>query len=170
MRGLLARHHACVFFGCGSSLHPPIFKGATNVISEIGRRNNRLRLQITFTVSTVFVTFLMRSVYAAALAASRRGQISTPFAANPQCAEDSSIFCDPCQDLGVVVQSWLYLCPEFSFTVFLLSSPVTILVSLWGMTTDSHLQSLRWGHPSQASLRDNLKSFIKAGESPMVPK
>jgi hypothetical protein len=41
--------------------------------------------------------------------------------------------------------------------VFLLSSPVTILVSLWGMTTDSHLHSLRWGYPSQASLRDNLK-------------
>jgi hypothetical protein len=146
------------------------FKGATNVISEIGRKNSKVRLQITVTVSTVFVTFLVRSVYAAALAASRRGQISTAFAANPRCAESTTVFCDPCQDLGVVVQSWLYLCPAFSFTVFLLSSPVTILVSLWGMTTDSLLQNLRWGHASQASLRDNLKSFIKAGESPMVLK
>jgi hypothetical protein len=140
------------------------FKGATNVISEIGRRNKRVRLQIIVTVSTVFVTFLMRSVYAAALAASRRGQISTPFDGNPQCARTTTVFCDPCQDLGVIVQSWLWLCPEFSFTVFLLSSPVTILVSLWGMTTDSLLQSLRWGHPYQASVRDNLKSFIKAGD------
>ena len=130
------------------------YKRSTEVISEIGRKNSKVRLQITVTVSTVFVTFLVRSVYAAALAASRRGQISTAFAANPRCAESTNIFCDPCQDLGVVVQSWLYLCPEFSFTVFLISSPVIILVSLWGMTTDSHLHSLRWGHASQASFRD----------------
>ena len=38
------------------------FKGATNLISEVGRKNSKLRLQIIVTVSTVFVTFLMRSV------------------------------------------------------------------------------------------------------------
>jgi hypothetical protein len=147
------------------------YSGATSSATEAGRQIKKVRLQITVTVSTVFVTFLMRSVYAAALAASRRdGQISVPFTANPQCTHETAVFCSTCQEVGLIVQTWLWLCPEFSFTVFLLSSPVTILVSLWGMTTDSHLQSLRWGHPSQASLRDNLKSFIKAGESPMVPK
>jgi hypothetical protein len=140
------------------------YSGATNVISEIGRKNRKVRLQIIVTVSTVFVTFLMRSVYAAALAASRRGQIATPFAANPQCSESTTVFCDTCQEVGLIVQTWLWLCPAFSFTVFLLSSPVTILVSLWGMTTDSLLQNLRWGHSSQASQRDNMKSFIKAGD------
>ena len=120
------------------------FKGATNLISEVGRKNSKVRLQIIVTVSTVFVTFLMRSVYAAALAASRRdSRIVTPFADNHQCIQANGIFCDPCQELGVIVQSWLWLCPEFSFTVFLLSSPVTILVSLWGMTTDSMLRNMR---------------------------
>jgi hypothetical protein len=33
-------------------------------------------------------------VYAAALAASRRGQISTPFAANPQCRGTTTVFCN----------------------------------------------------------------------------
>ena len=153
------------------------FKGATNLISEVGRKNSKVRLQIIVTVSTVFVTFLMRSVYAAALAASRRdSHIATPFAENPQCAQTTSIFCDPCQEIGLIVQSWLWLCPEFSFTVFLLSSPVTILVSLWGMTTDSLLQSLRSGigHPFQAPLRYSMKHetslpgstrpFIKASD------
>jgi hypothetical protein len=146
------------------------YSGVTSSATEAGRQIKKVRLQITVTVSTVFVLFLVRSVYAAALAASRRGQISTPFDDNPQCARTTTVFCDTCQEVGLIVQTWLWLCPEFSFTVFLLSSPVTILVSLWGMTTESHLQSLRWGHASQASLRDNLKSFIKAGESPMVPK
>jgi hypothetical protein len=141
------------------------YSGVTNRATEAGRQIKKVRLQITVTVSTVFVTFLMRSVYAAALAASRRdGQISVLFHVNPQCPNSTTVFCNTCQEVGYIVQTWLWLCPEFSFTVFLLSSPVTILVSLWGMTTDSLMQNLRWGHPYQASLRDNLKSFIKAGD------
>jgi hypothetical protein len=63
---------------------------------------------------------------------------------------------------------WLYLCPAFPFTVFLLSSPVTILVALWGMTTDSFLESFVWKWSGfrfgkKATLGDGLKSFIKAG-------
>jgi hypothetical protein len=141
------------------------YSGTTNSATEAGRQIKKVRLQIIVTVSTVFVTFLMRSVYAAALAASRRdSRIATPFNVNPQCAPTTSIFCDPCQDLGVIVQSWLWLCPAFSFTVFLLSSIVTILVSLWGMTPDHILQrwttEFRW----KSSLRVvSMKPFIKAG-------
>jgi hypothetical protein len=123
------------------------FQGSQNLVSEVGRKNSKVQLRITVTVSTVFVTFLMRSVYAVALAASRRGRIATPFNINPQCAPTSSIFCDSCQEVGLIVQSWLWLSPAFSFTVFLLSSPVTILVSLWGMTTDSVLQTLKSKNP-----------------------
>jgi hypothetical protein len=124
-----------------------------------------VRLQIIVTVSTVFVTFLMRSVYAAALAASRHdSRMVTLFAINfPHCKKGASIFCDPCQGLGVIVQSWLYLCPEFSFTAFLLSSPVTILVSLWGMTPGHILQRLTTEFRWKASLRESMKPFIKAG-------
>ncbi len=140
------------------------YSGTTNSATEAGRQIKKVRLQIIVTVSTVFVTFLMRSVYAAALAASRHdSRIATPFAENPQCAQKNSIFCDRCQDLGVIVQSWLYLCPEFSFTVFLLSSPVTILVSLWGMTPGHILQRLTTEFRWKASLRESMKPFIKAG-------
>ena len=139
------------------------YSGATNSATEAGRQIKKVRLQIIVTVSTVFVTFLMRSVYAAALAASRRdSRIATPFAANPQCEHFFS-FCDRCQEVGLIVQSWLYLCPAFSFTVFLLSSPVTILVSLWGMTPDHILQSLTTEFRWKASLRESMKPFIKAG-------
>jgi len=69
------------------------------------------------------------------------------------------------------VQIWLELSPEFSFAVFLLSSPVTILVALWGMTTESFLESLGWKWSSvfrkkKVTLGDSLKSVIKAGGEP----
>jgi hypothetical protein len=140
------------------------YSGTTSSATEAGRQIKKLRLQIIVTVSTVFVTFLMRSVYAAALAASRRGRIlriSTGSVGSTIFCETGAGLCDRCQDLGVIVQSWLYLCPAFSFTVFLLSSPVTILVSLWGMTPDSILQSLRSRQPPQAPHRD-IKANIQS--------
>jgi hypothetical protein len=154
------------------------YSGATNNSTEAGRRNNKVRRQIIATVSTVFLTFVIRAVYAAALAASRQGGniILTPLSVGKQvysskCDKSNAAdVCKPCQGLGLLVQMWLYLCPAFPFTVFLLSSPVTILVALWGMTTDSFLQSLQIGWKwsgfrfgKKATLGDGLKSFIKAG-------
>jgi hypothetical protein len=144
------------------------YTGATNNSTEAGRRNNKVRRQIIATVSTVFVTFLMRSVYAAALAASRQGNtIMTSIVPGFKSAcNDQNVACDPCQGLGLIVQIWLYLCPAFPFTVFLLSSPVTILVALWGMTTQSFFESLRWKWRKNVPLGGGLKSFIKAGGEP----
>jgi hypothetical protein len=155
------------------------YSGATNNSTEAGRRNSKVRRQIIATVSTVFLTFLIRAVYAAALAASRQGGnvILTKFSVTKQvyiskCDDsyDSLVtdLCHPCQGLGLIVQAWLYLCPAFPFTVFLLSSPVTILVALWGMTTDGFLESLGWKWSGfrfgkKATIGDGLKSFIKAG-------
>jgi hypothetical protein len=140
------------------------YSATASSATEAGRQIKKVRLQIIVTVSTVFVTFLMRSVYAAALAASRHDtRIVTPFDVNPQCEHATSIFCDRCQEVGLIVQTWLNLCPAFSFTVFLLSSPVTILVSLWGMTPDHILQSLTTEFRWKASLRESMKPFIKAG-------
>jgi hypothetical protein len=131
------------------------YSGATTNSTEAGRRVIKVRRQIIGTVSTVFLTFLIRAVYAAALAASRQGgnSILTPLSVGlnaflSKCDfnkyKDVSEVCQPCQGLGLIVQMWLYLCPAFPFTVLLLSSPVTILVVLWGMTTDSALPSLEW--------------------------
>jgi hypothetical protein len=151
------------------------YTGATNNSTEAGRRNNKVRLQIIATVSTVFATFLIRAVYAAALAASRqRTSIMTRIIPDYKSACNYQKFsgaCDPCQGLGLIVQIWLELSPEFSFTVFLLSSPVTILVALWGMTTESFLESLGWKWSSvfrkkKVTLGDSLKSVIKAGGEP----
>ena len=160
------------------------YSGAKNKSSAAGRAVIQVRLRIIVTVSTVFLTFLIRAVYAISLAVSRTGVnvMSTPFIRNSEtygfnsdcdvqtAANNVAMLCKPCQGLGPLVQIWLYLCPAFPFTVFLLSSPVTILVALWGMTTDSFLQNLQIGWKwsgfrfgKKATLGDGLKSFIKAG-------
>jgi hypothetical protein len=151
------------------------YSGTTNRSTEAGRRVIKVRRQITVTVSTVFLTFLIRAVYAAVLAASRQSSnlYLTKFAAGGQRDFKSTcnrpnviVVCDPCQGLGVLVQIWLWLSSAFPFTVFLLSSPVTILVVLWSMTTDTPLPSLVWkwsGFRKKAALGDSMKSFIKAG-------
>jgi hypothetical protein len=54
--------------------------------------------------------------------------VSTPWVGlNSDCdvetrANNKEMLCKPCQGLGPLVQIWLYLCPAFPFTVFLLSS------------------------------------------------
>jgi hypothetical protein len=142
------------------------YAGTTLRSSEVGRRNSKVRRQIMATVATVFFTFLLRLLLAAALALSRLAEIDTPFDDKSNCEHQANIFCDECQALGVIVQSWLWMCPAFSFTVFALSSPVTILIALWGMTTDIFLQRMWSGFRRKRTHGDSMKSFIKAGGGP----
>lgn len=108
--------------------------------------------------------------------------MSTPFVRNSETygfnsdcdvktgANNVAMLCKPCQGLGPLVQIWLNLCPAFPFTVFLLSSPVTILVALWGMMMHSSLPSLgwKWGFQKKETVGDGyeLKSTTKAGGEP----
>jgi hypothetical protein len=146
------------------------YTGTTIRTTAVGRRNGSVRRQIIVTASTVFATFLLRCLYAVALAVSRTGStVLTRFSPDASCSQKNNGegVCQSCQELGILVQAWLYLCPAFSFTVLLLSSPVTILVVLWGMTTDNLVQSLVWKcsgcFRKRASLGDGMKSFIGAG-------
>jgi hypothetical protein len=149
------------------------YAGTTIRATAVGRRNSKVRLQILVTVSYVFATFLLRCLYSVVLALSRTTVVflSQFDGAGSRCSANSTHtgmgLCDPCQMLGVTVQAWLWLCPAFSFTVFLLSSPVTILIALWGMTTDNLLQSLefkwRYCFRRKSTQGDGLKSFIGTG-------
>jgi hypothetical protein len=117
-------------------------KTNTNLNSSIGRKNNTVRIQIIVTVSTVFVAFLIRSFYAVILSLSRfNNEIALPelLKTNEPCPN----LCSSCQKVGVIVQAWLWLTPELSVPLMLLSSPLTMLIGLWGMTSPGLLQKLR---------------------------
>ena len=117
-------------------------KTNTNLNSSVGRKNNIVRIRIIVTVSTVFVAFLIRSFYAVILSLSRfNNEIALPSLAKTD--EDCPNLCSSCQKLGVIVQAWLWLTPELSVPLMLLSSPLTMLIVLWGMTSPGLLQKLR---------------------------
>jgi hypothetical protein len=97
-----------------------------------------LQLQIVGTAAFVFVTFLVRSVY------------STMFAVATQLQELSrrcpgvTSPCDPtCHNVFTHMNQWMFNTPEFQLTIVLISSPLTLLVALWGMTTKVILQLMK---------------------------
>lgn len=126
--------------------------------SAVGRQNNSVRIRIFVTVSSVFVSFLMRSVYAVVLAISRNNnKLLSIFSPDQKC--DNT--CLPCQQLGVIVQSWIYYTPQFSESLLLASSPLTMLIAVWGMTSPHFVQKMkaRFSERNMASLTER-KSIL----------
>jgi len=93
--------------------------------------------QIVGTAGFVFVTFLLRAVYSTMRAVAHVLQddgASCP-SGNP---------CDAsCYDLYTFMQLWLDYTPEFQLSVELISSPLTLLVALWGMTSKHTLRLMQ---------------------------
>jgi hypothetical protein len=109
-----------------------------------GAVGRRLRLQIVATVVVVFVTFLLRAVFSTmnALAGALLIEVNT-------CSNR----CDPaCNNVWLVIKLWLVFTPEFQLIVVLISSPLALLVALWGMTSEHTLQHMRSGRRLTVSM------------------
>jgi hypothetical protein len=112
----------------------------------------QLRLRIVGTAAFVFVTFLLRAVY------------STMFAlANQLQNEGNAVSCpnnNPCDALCYnvyrLMQLWILYTPEFQLIVVLISSPLSLLVALWGMTTDRALRQMQSNRRQMGTTRDAL--------------
>jgi hypothetical protein len=111
----------------------------------------KLRRQILGTAAFVFVTFLLRAVFSFmnALSSALYIQVFT-------CSND----CDPaCNNVWTVIHYWLESTPEFQLIVVLISSPLALLVALWGMTDAQ--QRKRSGRGQAAKL---LSSKVEAAK------
>jgi hypothetical protein len=110
-----------------------------------------LQLQIVGTAAFVFVTFLVRSVY------------STMFAVANQL-DDLTVRCpggrcDPtCHNVFTLMQRWMVNTPEFQLTIVLISSPLTLLVALWGMTSKVTLHLMKSSRRETALVQRSLAS------------
>jgi hypothetical protein len=105
-------------------------------VEAVGRQ---LRQKIVGTGSFVFVTFLLRAVFAImnAVSLARQNQ-------DAACAATDTNLCDPqCFNVWYIMQQWLLYTPEFQLTVVLISSPIALIVALWGMTSERTLQYMR---------------------------
>jgi hypothetical protein len=96
-----------------------------------------LRRRMLGTTAFVFVTFLIRCSYSTSLAvAYALRDYDKPCGSGGSC--DAS-----CHNAYTHFLRWNVLTPEFEATIVMLSSPVALLVALWGMTSKATLQVMR---------------------------
>ena len=104
--------------------------------SQLSLSSAHLKLQILATSAIVFATFLLRVAFAAlntyalfyAIEEEERLSLSS---GNSSCTQP----CAACHSLPYVINRFLFFCPELRAAVVLLSSPATLLVACWGMTS-----------------------------------
>jgi len=112
-----------------------------------GAGGRQLRRHIVGTAAFVFVTFLLRAVFATMNALANALQNDAAGCPNN---------CDtPCHNVWALIQYWLLYTPEFQLSVMLISSPLSLLVALWGMTSKRALQAMKRRGGGMVSLRGN---------------
>jgi hypothetical protein len=111
---------------------------AVDVESASAAAVRELRRQIVVTTAVVFVAFVVRSVQSTMFAVARQLQDTArmcPGVTGP---------CDPsCHNVFTLIWRWATFTPEFQVTIVLVSSPLTLLVVLWGMTSRQTLQAMK---------------------------
>ena len=110
----------------------------------------QLRRQIVGTTAFVFLTFLLRAVFSIMNAVSDALQDY-----GAACAATDLDACDPsCYNIYTIMQNWLEFTPEFQLIVELISSPLTLLVALWGMTSKHMLQTMKRSRRQMTAMID----------------
>jgi hypothetical protein len=109
---------------------------------------SQIRRQIVGTTSFVFVTFLLRAVFSTMNALANALQND-----GAECPTPCGI---PCNNVWTLIQNWLELTPEFQLTVVLISSPLALLVALWGMTSELMLEYMKSSSGGQSAMRDRM--------------
>jgi hypothetical protein len=110
-----------------------------------------LRLQMLGTTAFVFVTFFMRCVCSTGFAVVTELR---DFGSNCPGSEHSFTYCASCYNKYTHMSGYWTYTPALDTTVTLISSPVALLVALWGMTSKATLQLMKSsGQESAMSLR-----------------
>ena len=110
---------------------------AVDTASASAAAVRELRRQILATTAVVFVAFVVRSVQSTMFAVARQLQDGAR-----RCPGVNG-FCDPsCHNVFTHINQWMTFTPEFQVTVGLVSSPLTLLVALWGMTSRQTLHAM----------------------------
>ena len=113
----------------------------------------KLRRQILGTAAFVFMTFLLRAVFSIMNALANALQT-----ASTGCTGA----CDTaCSDMWRHIVNWLQFTPEFQLIVVPISSPLALLVALWGMTDKRELQHMRSSRGQTVRLLSSKVDAVK---------
>ena len=108
---------------------------AASAPAAVGRE---LRRQMVITTVVVFVAFVVRSVQSTMLALARQLQDQS------RTCPGVTTLCDAsCYNMFTHLLLWAFNTPEFQVTIVLVSSPLTLLVALWGMTSSQMLHAMK---------------------------
>jgi hypothetical protein len=119
---------------------------SSSAAASTGRNLHR---QVMATTGIVFAAFLLRSAYSAMFAIA--WGLSDYGNACP--SED---LCDPtCYNVYRLMNRWMFYTPEFQLIIMLISSPITLLVALWGMTSEAALHAMLAGWQKEAFAGDS---------------
>jgi hypothetical protein len=119
---------------------------AVDAASAPAAAGRELRRQMVGTTAVVFVAFVLRSVQSTMSAVARQLQDTAT-----RCPGVTGL-CDPsCHNVFTHMTQWMTFTPEFPVTVVLVSSPLTLLVALWGMTSRQTLQLIKSGMREMAT-------------------
>jgi hypothetical protein len=97
-----------------------------------------IRWKMVITTMVVFVAFVIRSVQSIINALSRQLQ-DLP----NQCPGLMNLCDSICYNVFTHIHYWNVFTPEFQVTIVLVSSPLTLLVALWGMTSRQALHAMK---------------------------
>ncbi len=118
-----------------------------NVVGAAKALGRQMRKEVVVTTAFVFVAFLLRSVVSTMLAVVLQLQNS----ANVCPGSDS---CDAsCYNVFALISTWFTYSPEFLPIVVLISSPIALLVALWGMTSKRTRQLMKSSKRQAVPLR-----------------
>jgi hypothetical protein len=95
-------------------------------------QGQKLFIKVVGTVVFVFCTFLVRSVFTVLYAVAQ----SFPDNGKSCDSSGSATDCDLCLGVYSHIQTFIIYEPAFQNVVMLLSSPLTLMVALWGMSTE----------------------------------
>jgi hypothetical protein len=127
------------------------------LLAQASSQGRRLKRKIVATFIFLFLALLARSsfsfTYALALAFQRTScEVKTTF-----------VGCGPCKNDFALILGWILFTPEFQQVVMAISSPLALLVALWGMSGVHEFERLPDAQDKLrvARLQDNVQSVVR---------
>ena len=127
-----------------------------SMTSGAGATAKHLRRQIVVTVAVVFVTFFLRATYTTMLAISSAFQNGRHLCSHVCSLEEEVDTCPHPYNMYTLMYLYLTYSPEFQIVVVLISSPLALLVALWGMTSDHTLEAMRRNKKQSQTMRSRM--------------
>ncbi len=125
----------------------------------------RLRHQIVATAAVVFVTFLLRALFVSfnAVSSSLQNFSAVCLSRSDLCSTTVTLACPVPYNDFTLMQLFLLYTPELQMAVVLISSPLTLLVALWGMTSAPMLRVM--SSKKNKKMMDTMRDGMLRGEA-----